>query len=246
MRVVPASDLGSQVPVLEVQSVTRVHASSSGPVRALGPISLQLARGEFVAVMGPSGSGKSTLLSIAGALDQPTEGRALIEGVDLSTAGPRQLADLRRRSVGSVFQDSNLLPGLTAVENTTLPLELDGVSPREARRSALEALDRVGLAPLAGRFPDDLSGGERQRIAIARSVVGSKSLILADEPTGALDSVSGEKVMRLLRELCDAGLAAIVATHNAGHAAWADRVLFLRDGKLVENDRASVAARVLR
>lgn len=231
LKLVPKDDAGS--PALEVREASRVYETAAGPVVALGPVSLTLARGEFVAVMGPSGSGKSTLLSLAGALDQPTEGSVVVGGLDLSTLQAKQLADLRRRTVGNVFQDFNLLPGLTALENTALPLELDGTALPESRRLGLEALQRVGLDHLADRFPDDLSGGEQQRTAIARAFVGSKALLLADEPTGALDSVTGERVMRLLRDLCDGGLSALVATHNATHAAWCDRVLYLRDGQLV-------------
>ncbi len=227
---------------LELRGATRVHETAAGPVVAMGPVTMTLRRGELAAVMGPSGSGKSTLLSLAGALDQPTEGQVLVGGIDLASLRPAVLADLRRRTVGSVFQDFNLLPGLNARENVSLPLELDRVPLHEARAAAEAALGRVGLGDLAHRFPDDLSGGERQRIAIARAFVGTKSLLLADEPTGALDSVTGERIMRLLRELCDAGLSAIVATHNASHAAWCDRVLYLKDGQLAGSPDSVSAA----
>jgi putative ABC transport system ATP-binding protein len=187
--------------------------------------------------MGPSGSGKSTLLSLAGALDTPTGGRVAIDGQDLAGLDAGALAALRRRTLGYVFQDLNLLPGLTALENVALPLELDGVPLPVARREAEAALAAVEIDALAGRFPDDLSGGERQRVAIARAFVGPRSLTLADEPTGALDSVTGERVLRLLRAQCDRGLTAVLVTHDASHAAWADRILFLRDGAIVDETR---------
>ncbi len=216
------------------EEVGRVHGRGAQAVRALGPVSFEVGAGEFVAVMGPSGSGKSTLLALAGGLDEPTEGRVRLGGRDLATLHPKVLAELRRRVVGFVFQDLNLLPGLTALENVALPLELDGVPTRAAHQVAAEALERVRLSGLADRFPDDLSGGEQQRVAIARAFVGPRSLLLADEPTGALDSVTGELVMRLLRAQCDAGRTAVLVTHDATHAAWADRILYLRDGRLVD------------
>lgn len=191
----------------------------------------------FLAVMGPSGSGKSTLLSLVGGLDRPSEGRVLVAGQDIGTLKPKELAILRRRTVGYVFQDLNLLAGLTARENVAIPLELDGRPVAEARAVADEALSSVGLEGLADRFPDDLSGGEQQRVAIARALVGGRRILLADEPTGALDSITGESVMRLLRAHCDGGGTAILVTHDAAHAAWADRVVFLRDGRLVDEAR---------
>jgi putative ABC transport system ATP-binding protein len=152
----------------------------------------------------------------------------------LSRLSRSELAALRRRAIGYIFQDFNLLAGLTAAENVSLPLELDGVTARNARPVALAALDRLGLAEHAGRFPDDLSGGERQRVAIARAVVGDRHLLLADEPSGALDSVNGEAVMRLVRETCQGDVAGVVVTHDAQLASWADRVVFLRDGRVVD------------
>ncbi|MGN6132217.1 MAG: ABC transporter ATP-binding protein, partial [Nocardioidaceae bacterium] len=187
--------------------------------------------------MGPSGSGKSTLLTIAGGLDTPTSGEVLVEDVALSGLSRRELAKLRRRSVGYVFQDFNLIPALTALENVALPRELDGVPTRRARKEALEALGEVDLTDLADRFPDDMSGGQQQRVAIARAIVGDRRLVLADEPTGALDSETGEAVLRLLRGRVDAGAGALLVTHEARHAAWADRVVFLRDGVVVDEAR---------
>jgi putative ABC transport system ATP-binding protein len=189
----------------------------------------------MVAVMGPSGSGKSSLLTIAGGLERPTSGTALVDGADLAGLSRPALARLRRRTVGYVFQDYNLLPGLTAAENVALPLELDGVPAKAARTAALAALGDLGLADKAGQFRDELSGGERQRVAIARAVVGERRLLLADEPSGALDSANGEAVMRLLLAACRRGVGAVVVTHDAQLASWADRIMFLRDGRVADH-----------
>jgi putative ABC transport system ATP-binding protein len=220
--------------LLELRQVWRIYGSGPARVQALREIDLAVEGGELVAVMGPSGSGKSTLLAIAGSLEEPSSGEVLVSGSALSGMTPNQRARLRRRAIGYVFQDFNLLAGLSAVENVALPLELDGVGQRAARVSGLAALDELGLADQAGRFPDELSGGERQRVAIARAVVGERRLLLADEPTGALDSVNGESVMRLLRAACKRGVAGVVVTHDAHLASWADRVVFLRDGRMVD------------
>lgn len=221
-------------PVLELEHVGRVHGTGATEVRALVDVSLVIHPGELVAVMGPSGSGKSTLLNLAGGLDTPTSGRVLVEGADVGSLTGDALAALRRRSVGFVFQDFNLIPSLTAAENVALPLELDGQRVRDARRSALASLDDVGVEDLADRYPDQMSGGQQQRVAIARALVGRRRLVLADEPTGALDSHTGEAVLRVLRSRCDAGSAGLLVTHEARHAAWADRVVFLRDGVVVD------------
>jgi putative ABC transport system ATP-binding protein len=223
--------------VVQLEGAARRFGSGHTEVTALHPTNLSVEAGELLAVMGPSGSGKTTLLSLVGGLDRPTEGRVIVAGQDVGTLRPKDLAILRRRTVGYVFQDLNLLQGLTARENVAIPLELDGRPIGEARAAANAALDSVGLANLAERFPDDLSGGEQQRVAIARALVGGRQILLADEPTGALDSITGESVMRLLRAHCDAGGTAILVTHDAAHAAWADRVVFLRDGRLVDEAR---------
>ena len=223
---------------LSLLRVDRIHGAGNGAVHALRGLTIEVAAGELVAVMGPSGSGKSTLLNLAGGLDRATAGQVLVDGVELGDLGPKELARLRRRKVGYVFQDFNLIPTLTAAENVALPLELDGVRARTARQQALAALAEVDLRDLADRLPQDMSGGQQQRVAIARAVVGERSLILADEPTGALDSETGEQVMRLLRERCSQGVAALLVTHDAGHAAWADRVVFLRDGAAVDDTGA--------
>ena len=220
--------------VLEMRRVSRVYGQGAAEVHALQEISLRVDAGTMVAVMGPSGSGKSTLLTIAGSLEEPSSGEVMVCGEELSKLSRNARARLRRRSIGYVFQDFNLLPGLTAAENVALPLELDGVPARKARKAAVASLDELGLSDRAEHFPDQLSGGERQRVAIARAIVGEHQLLLADEPSGALDSVNGEAVMRLIHVACKRGLAAVVVTHDAQLASWADRVVFLRDGRVTD------------
>jgi putative ABC transport system ATP-binding protein len=232
--------------VLDIRNLTRVHGSGDQAVRALSGVDLAVAAGELVAVMGPSGSGKSTLLTCAGGLDRPTSGEVLVDGQDLVTLGRNAVAALRRRRIGYVFQDFNLIPALTAAENVSLPLELDGARSRTVRKQAEKALAEVGIPELAARFPDEMSGGQRQRVAIARAIVGERHLLLADEPTGALDSDTGEAVLQLLRDRCDSdGIAGVLVTHDARHAAWADRVVYLRDGVLVGQSGPLESADVL-
>ena len=226
-------------PVLLMSAVTREHQQGDTVVRALRGVGLAVHAGELVAVMGPSGSGKSTLLHLAGGLDSPTSGSVLVEGRDLAGLRPADVAAVRRRSAGYVFQDLNLIPALTAAENVALPRELDGVGGRRARREALAALEELGVGELADRFPDDMSGGQQQRVAIARALVGPRRLLLADEPTGALDSATGEEILRVLRARCEAGAAGVLVTHDARQAAWADRVVFLRDGVVVDQSGPS-------
>jgi putative ABC transport system ATP-binding protein len=221
-------------PILRLHQVSKVYGSGATAVPALREVDLTVHSGELVAIMGPSGSGKSTLLTIAGGLEEATSGEVLVAGADVATMSADAQARLRRRSIGFVFQDLNLLAGLSALENVALPLELDGVRARTAQAAARVLLDELGLADRAGHYPDELSGGERQRVAIARAVVGDRRLLLADEPTGALDSVNGEAVMRLLRAARQRGLAGVMVTHDAQLASWADRVVFIRDGRVVD------------
>ncbi len=229
-------------PILRMVDVTRTHGDGETQVHALRGVSLDVHPGELVAVMGPSGSGKSTLLNLAGGLDKATSGSVFIEGDEIGSLNANQLASMRRRRVGFVFQDFNLIPSLTASENVSLPLELDGVSVGEGRRAAHLVLELVGVLELADRYPDKMSGGQQQRVAIARALVGDRRLVMADEPTGALDSQTGEGVLRVLRERCDAGAAGLLVTHEARHAAWADRVVFLRDGVVVDTTGSPAAA----
>jgi putative ABC transport system ATP-binding protein len=226
--------------VLELRDVSKVYGEGPAEVHALRGVELRVEEGVLVAVMGPSGSGKSTLLTIAGTLEEPTTGEVLVGGTAVGGMSRNHRARLRRRSIGYVFQDFNLLAGLTAAENVSLPLELDGMSAKGARELGLRALEELGMRERAASFPDELSGGERQRVAIARAVVGDRRLLLADEPSGALDSVNGEAVMRLIRAACQRGVAGVVVTHDAQLASWADRVVFLRDGRVV--DQTSPAA----
>jgi putative ABC transport system ATP-binding protein len=221
--------------LLRVEQVSKSYGEGESTVHALSDVDLTIEAGELVAIMGPSGSGKSTLLTIAGTLETPTSGEVTVCGQPVSVMSANERARLRRRSIGYVFQDFNLLAGLTAIENVALPLELDGRPARTARRIASAALDQLDISDRADHFPDQLSGGERQRVAIARAVVGERRLLLADEPTGALDSVNGESVMRLVRASCTRGVGGVIVTHDAQLAAWADRVVFLRDGRLVDH-----------
>jgi putative ABC transport system ATP-binding protein len=220
--------------VLVVSKVSKSYGEGVALVPALIDVSLTVEAGELVAIMGPSGSGKSTLLTIAGTLEEPDAGSVSVAGADVGAMSRNQRARLRRRSIGYVFQDFNLLAGLTATENVALPLELDGMRARAARKAASAVLEQLGLTDRADHYPDEMSGGERQRVAIARAVVGDRRLLLADEPTGALDSINGEGVIRLVRAACKRGVAGVIVTHDAQLASWADRVVFLRDGRTVD------------
>jgi putative ABC transport system ATP-binding protein len=224
---------------LELRGITKIYGEGAAEVHALSRVDLSVDAGSLVAVMGASGSGKSTLLTIAGSLEDPTSGEVYIGGRPLSSMARNAKAQLRRQSIGYVFQDYNLLAGLSAIENVSLPLELDGVAARKAQAVAMESLRDFGLEERASHYPDQLSGGERQRVAIARAVVGGRQLLLADEPSGALDSTNGEAVMRLILAACHRGMAAVVVTHDAQLASWADRVVFLRDGRVVDQTMAA-------
>jgi putative ABC transport system ATP-binding protein len=222
------------VSFLELRLVSKSYGEGIAEVQAIQDVNLFVDRGSLVAVMGPSGSGKSTLLTIAGSLEEPTSGEVAIDGASLRAMSRNDKARLRRRTIGYVFQEFNLLAGLTAVENVALPLELDGLAAKKAHAAGMAALEELGLADRAAHYPDELSGGERQRVAIARAVVGERHLLLADEPSGALDSTNGEAVMRMILNACKRGVAAVVVTHDAQLASWADRVVFLRDGRVVD------------
>ncbi len=223
-----------KVPILEMLDIVKSYGAGPTEVRALTGVSLSIAPAEFVALRGPSGCGKSTLIHLAGGLEEPSAGRVIVGGRDLHSMGAAERAALRRGDVGYVFQRLNLVPGLTAVENVMLPLELDGVGRRAARHRSLDALAAVGLDHHLDRYPDDFSGGQQQRIAIARAIVGTRRLLLADEPTGSLDTRTGEAVVELLASLPErTGTAVVLVTHEPRYAAFADRVVSLRDGRLV-------------
>lgn len=224
--------------ILRMTGVSHVYPGPQ-PVTALSGIDIVVGSGELVTIMGPSGSGKSTLLGLAGGLEQPTEGTVAVNGLPLAGLSRAELARVRRQSVGYVFQQYNLVPLLNAIENVSLPLELDGWKPERSTETGRAALAAVGMTDDAASFPENLSGGQQQRAAIARAIAGSPRLILADEPTGALDSVTGESIMRLIRQRVDAGAAAIVVTHDARLAAWADRILYLVDGRLTAESTAT-------
>ena len=218
--------------ILTLTDVSHDYGHGDLRVRALDGVSLTVRAGELVAVMGPSGSGKSTLLGIAGGMERPSSGEVIVDGTPLRALNAQALAAVRRRSIGFIFQNYNLIPILTVMENVAVPLELDDWPRALALKTSREALAEFGLLEVADSYPENLSGGQQQRVAIARATAGSPRLILADEPTGALDSITGESIVRLIRERVDAGAAAIVATHDARLAAWADRVLTLEDGHL--------------
>jgi putative ABC transport system ATP-binding protein len=222
-------------PLLELRDVVKSYGVGASEVRALTDVSLTIHDAEFVAVRGPSGCGKSTLLHLAGGLEDPSAGRVLVDGHDIHELDADARASLRRRDIGYVFQRLNLVPGLTAVENVMLPLELDGARKREARAAALDALASVGLDHQLDRYPDDFSGGQQQRIAIARAIVGTRRLLLADEPTGSLDTHTGDTVIELLASLpAERGTSVVLVTHEPRFASWADRVVSMRDGRIVD------------
>lgn len=226
-------------PLLEIRNVSRHYGEPPHRVVALDQVNLTIRSGEMVAVMGPSGSGKSTLLTIAGGLEDLSSGSVLLEGRDITKFDRAALAELRRQRIGFVFQGFNLLSGLTAAENIAAPLELDGVPAKTAQSEAKRLLQNVGLGDRADAFPDDLSGGERQRVAIARGLIGDRDLLLADEPTGALDSATSDEIMLLLRGACTPQKAVVVVTHNEAVASRAHRIVRLRDGRIESDERTS-------
>ncbi len=217
--------------MMELVEVTKVYNTGRAPVQAVRGVSLTIAAGEFVSIMGPSGSGKSTLMHLLGALDTPSSGRALFQGRDLQTLPDRERSRFRRTKIGFIFQFFNLLPTLTAAENVALPLFLDGQPRGRALKHAVASLDRVGLAHRAEHHPEEMSGGEMQRVAVARALVLEPEAVLCDEPTGNLDSVNSREILNLLRSLPESGRRSVVmVTHDPQAAAYGDRLVHVRDG----------------
>jgi putative ABC transport system ATP-binding protein len=228
--------------IIDLEGVRKTYASGVLSVEALRGIDLRITAGEYVAIIGPSGSGKSTLMHILGCLDVPTEGRYELAGRDVSHLDEAALAQIRNQEIGFVFQQFNLLPSLTALRNVALPLVYSGAAADERERRARLALDRVGLADRADHRPGELSGGQQQRVAVARALVTEPSMILADEPTGNLDSVSSADVLGLFRELHDSGRTIVLITHEPSVAAQADRVLSIYDGAIRLSELGGVAS----
>ncbi len=221
--------------LIQTENLTKIYGKGEAAVTALDHVNIAVNEGEFVAVMGPSGCGKSTLLHLIGGLDRPTEGNVRIEGIALAEMNDDALTKLRRQKIGFVFQFFNLIPVLTAVENAALPVTLDGVKPSEAKKRAAEWLSRFGLGDRLAARPDQLSGGQQQRVAIARALVAEPALLLADEPTGNLDTRSGDEIAGLLRDVTKKyGRTVVMVTHDPRIAAYADRIIFLKDGKVVD------------
>jgi putative ABC transport system ATP-binding protein len=221
--------------MIDVKNVTKVYQMGEIEVHALRGVSLHIDQGECMTIMGPSGSGKSTLMNVLGCLDAPTEGSYHLHGQDVSRLSDRQLAHIRNKEVGFVFQTFNLLPRTTALRQVELPLMYAGVGNRERRKRAKEALEAVGLGDRVGHKPDELSGGQQQRVAIARALVTEPSIIMADEPTGNLDTKSGEEVLRIFKQLNDRGITIIFVTHDPEIAEYGKRTIHIRDG-LIEKD----------
>lgn len=221
--------------LIQTENLTKIYGKGEAAVVALDHVNIAVEKGEFLAVMGPSGCGKSTLLHLVGGLDRPTEGRVFLDGRDLTSLRDDDLAALRRRRIGFVFQFYNLIPVLTALENAALPLLLDGVKPAEAYRRAAGWLTRLGMGDRLHHRPDQLSGGQQQRVAIARALVAEPDLILADEPTGNLDSRAGDEIAALLRRISSEwGRTILLVTHDPRIAAHADRILFMKDGRIID------------
>ncbi len=225
-------------PLIVCEDLWKIYRVGDVEVQALRGINLTIGRGEFVAVMGTSGSGKSTLMNLLGCLDQPTRGRYQLDGLDVATAKPDLLADLRNRQIGFVFQNFNLIPRTSALENAQLPLFYRGLSLKEQRKQAAAALQRVGLAGREQHYPSQLSGGQQQRVAIARALVGAPAILFADEPTGNLDTVSSREIMDILEQLNrEDGITIILVTHEPDIAAYASRELVMKDGQIVQDVR---------
>ncbi len=222
--------------VIDAKNIVKIYQSGSEELRVLDDVNLQVYEGEFMAILGPSGSGKSTLMNILGCLDLPTSGQYYLDGLDILKAKENQLAEIRNKKIGFVFQKFNLLPRLTAVQNVMLPLLYRGVDEKEAIKLAKEKLDLLGLGDRCNHLPNELSGGQQQRVAIARAIIGNPNILLADEPTGNLDSKSGKDAIEIFKSLNKQGNTIIVITHNNEVAEQAKKIIYLRDGKIYEHN----------
>ena len=232
--------------LIEITDLTKVYGTGDIAVYALRGVSVAVEEGEFIAIMGPSGSGKSTLMNILGCLDRPTDGTYVLDGEDVSRLSKNKLAGVRNLKIGFVFQSYNLLPRLTAAKNVMLPLMYNGqdhLSDKECHERAIAALESVGLGDRVHHRPNELSGGQQQRVAIARALVNNPSIILADEPTGNLDTQSSEEILELLHELHDGGATIVMVTHEPGIAEHAERVIYLRDGQNASDKRNGAGRR---
>lgn len=228
--------------ILELNQIYKNYYTDDFEVPVLKDISLNVDNGDYLAIMGPSGSGKSTLMNIIGCLDKPTQGTYIFDGIDISTQNDTQLSRIRNKGIGFVFQSFNLLPKQSALENVELPLLYANVKRKKRRQLAMEALKKVGLEDRMEFLPTQLSGGQKQRVAIARAIVNSPKILLADEPTGALDTKSGEQVMELFRQLNNDGMTIVMITHEQSIADCAEKIVYIRDGELSYNDNPSVAS----
>jgi putative ABC transport system ATP-binding protein len=222
-------------PIIEIKNIMKSYKLGGETVHALNNISFEINKGEFIAIIGPSGSGKSTLMNMIGCLDRPDSGQYLLDGKDIGKMNDNQLATIRNQKIGFIFQNFNLLTKLTAVENVELPLLYAGLSTKIRRELALESLKKVGLADRAGHLPSQLSGGQQQRVAIARALAGNPSILLADEPTGALDSKTSKEILDIIKQLNELGNTIILITHDLSIAKQAKRMVSIQDGQLQEN-----------
>ncbi len=223
-------------PVIKVEDLWKIYQLGEVQVEALRGVSFEIEEGEFVAIMGPSGSGKSTLMNILGCLDRPTRGRYFLDGQEVSQLNENQLAQIRNKKIGFIFQSFNLLPRLAALQNVELPLIYAGIPPQKRKEQAIKSLEAVGLGDRIHHYPNQLSGGQQQRVAIARALVNDPSIILADEPTGNLDTRSSEEIMHILQELNQEGKTIVLVTHERDIASHTHRILHFRDGQLVDNE----------